>query len=95
MISSATGQTYKTTPEDIGKKVAGYVRATYQGYSSDWFLGGMSNTIINMTPKNEIPPKVVGEPVVGQTLSSSMGGWQGHDMSYDRRWFRCEADGLG
>jgi hypothetical protein len=94
-IPGETGTTYKTTAADIGKKVAGYVRATHGGFSSDWYLGGMSNTVVNMHPKSVVAPKVLGETFVGRTLSSSAGGWDGHDMTFERRWFRCEADGLG
>jgi hypothetical protein len=94
-IPGETGISYETTAADIGMKVAGYVRATNGGFSSDWYLGGTSNTVVNMHPKLTVAPKVLGEPYVGRTLSSSAGGWDGHDMTFERRWFRCEADGLG
>ena len=70
-IPGETGKSYKTTAADIGAKVAGYVRATHGGFSSDWYLGGMSNTVINMYPKSVVAPKVLGVPQAGQTLSSS------------------------
>jgi hypothetical protein len=94
-IPAATGQTYTATPNDIGSRISGYVRGTHNGVPGDWWLAGGSNSIVNKHPVNTTAPKIVGDPITGVTLSSSAGGWDGHDMTFKRRWLRCEADGLG
>jgi len=94
-IPGATGQTYTAGTRDIGDKLYGYIRGTYGGVSGDWWLAGGSNTIVNKHPVSTAAPRIVGDPFTGVTLSSSAGGWDGYDMTYERRWLRCEADGLG
>ena len=94
-IVGQTGQTYTTTPKDISFSVKGLISGTTANGSSEYFLAGTSNTIINKFPVNTVPPKIVGDPFTGVTVSSAAGGWDGFDMTFERRWLRCEADGLG
>ncbi len=95
-IPGATGATYTTTPQEIAGYVRGYVRASYNGVASDWWLAGDSSTINNRFPKNTSKPAIVGDPFLGVVLSSAAGGWDGYNLlAYERTWLRCEADGLG
>jgi hypothetical protein len=94
-IPGATGQTYTTTPADIAYSLNAYIRATRAGVSSPYYLAGTAQKVMNKFPVNTVAPKIVGDPYSGVLLSSSAGGWDGHDMTYERRWLRCEADGLG
>jgi hypothetical protein len=95
-IPAAAGATYTTTPQEIAGYVRGWVRATYNGVSSDWWLAGNSATINNRFPKNTVKPAIIGDPFLGVVLSSAAGGWDGYDIiEYKRTWLRCEADGLG
>jgi hypothetical protein len=50
---------------------------------------------VNKVPVSTVLPKIVGDPTTGLVLGSVAGGWDGYLLSYERRWLRCEADGLG
>jgi hypothetical protein len=92
----AHGATYTTTPAEIAGYVRGWVRGSYNGVASDWWLAGNSATINNRKPVNTVKPAIVGDPYLGVVLSSAAGGWNGWDIvKYQRTWLRCEADGLG
>ena len=95
VMPNATAQSYKVQPGDIGATISGWIRATYQGVSSDWRLVNSSMTVLNKFPVSTSAPAIVGEAYIGRKLGSTAGGWSGFDMTYERRWFRCEADGLG
>ena len=94
-IPDADGAAYTATTDDIASKLYAYVRGNHGSASSQWYLAGITNLIQNKMPVNAVAPKVIGETYVGRRLSSTVGTWDGHDMVYKRRWFRCEADGLG
>ncbi|MDQ8046084.1 MAG: hypothetical protein AAGC46_15075 [Solirubrobacteraceae bacterium] len=97
-ITGATGISYKTTPSDIGYAIRASVSATGPAPAkvpSDFFLADSSSTVLNAFPVNTTLPKIVGNAYTGETLSSAAGGWTGYAMTYTRRWFRCDEDGLG
>ncbi len=94
-IIGATGASLKVATDDIGGKIRGFVSAKKGSATSDFFLAGTTNTILNRFPTNTVKPQIVGPAYTGVKLSSSAGGWTGFDMTYERRWLRCEADGLG
>jgi hypothetical protein len=94
-IPGATKIAYAITTEDIGKKISASVSATKGSASSEWFFAGLSSTVLNKAPVTTVKPRIVGDAYTGVKLSSSAGGYSGFDMTYERRWFRCEADGLG
>lgn len=95
VLPSATAASYKVQTGDIGYFLRAYVSGTFAGISSDWRLVNSSSTILNKFPVNTDPPSIVGEAYLGRTLGSTAGGWSGFNMTYERRWLRCEADGLG
>lgn len=43
-------------------------------------------------PKNTVPPRATGRPVVGETLTTDTGAWQYAD-SYAYQWAKCDAAG--
>jgi hypothetical protein len=94
-IPGADEQSYTSTPADIGGQIAGYVTATEAGASSSPRLAGKTADILEKTPVNVEQPRIVGEAYVGRVLSSSAGAWVANHPTYERRWFRCEADGAG
>lgn len=93
-LPTETKSTYTITKADIGFTIKGYVGVTIDGVTSDWRLAGGTNQILNRIPLVTAKPLVVGDPWIGRTVSGSVGGWSGHDMSYKRRWFRCNGDGV-
>ena len=45
-------------------------------------------------PVNTTEPKISGTAAVGQTLTTSTGGWQSSgSISYSIRWYRCDTNG--
>ncbi|MDO9357227.1 MAG: hypothetical protein Q7T55_26255, partial [Solirubrobacteraceae bacterium] len=94
-INGATKVSYAITTEDIGKKISASVSATKGGAGGEWWFAGLSSTVLNKAPLTTVKPRIVGDAYTGVKLSSSAGGYSGYDMTYERRWFRCEADGLG
>ena len=95
-IAGAKDATYTLTAEDIAGTVSGYVRGIRKDnqVSSAYFLAGTTQTVQNKFPVNTVPPKILGDPYTGVVLSSSAGGWDGHDMRWERRWLRCNAEGV-
>jgi hypothetical protein len=72
-----------------------YVKGSRNGLSSQYYLAGTASKVKNKFPVSTTPPQILGTPYIGQTLSSNAGGWDGFDMRFERRWLRCEVDGLG
>jgi hypothetical protein len=93
-IAGATGQSYRTTTEDIGHNVEAYVKGTRSGVSSSYYLAGVIGLVQNKFPVNTIKPQILGDPFTGSVLSSNVGAWDGFDMRYERRWLRCNQDGV-
>jgi hypothetical protein len=92
-IPGQTATTYTSRKADIGHHIQVLVTAT---------VGGVSNTrnavetnqIIQKTPVNTTKPRIVGDPWTGVTLGSTAGGWNGDQITYTRRWFKCNQDGV-
>jgi hypothetical protein len=95
VIPGATGATYTAQIADVGDTLQAYIAATKSSVSSELTLVDQTFTIIEKTPVNTDKPKIIGDAYTGRTLDSTAGAWTAHDPSYSRRWFRCEADGLG
>lgn len=95
VLPNATGTTYTLAPGDITSFIRVSVTATEAGVGGDWFLVGSTGTVQNKFPVLTSAPTIVGDAWVGAKLGSTAGGWSGYDMTFERRWFRCEADGLG
>lgn len=93
-LPAATEKKYKITKADIGYRIAGYVQAVYNTVSGDWRLAGTTNLVLNRIPANLVKPKVVGDMWVGRAVSGSVGAWNGHALSFNRRWLRCNEEGL-
>jgi hypothetical protein len=93
-IPAAEGQARAATIADVGGKISAYITATYQGASATRLVG-QTQTIAERTPVNADAPRIVGDALVGRRLSSSAGAWTANDPSFQRRWLRCGADGLG
>jgi hypothetical protein len=93
-IPGATGASYTSGKADIGKKLAGYVTATEAG-SPTTSYAGQTLLIIEKKPVNTELPRTIGASYLGEALSSTAGAWDGNNLTYERQWLACEADGLG
>ncbi|MBM6577091.1 hypothetical protein KCP91_11980 [Microvirga sp. SRT01] len=88
-ISGATSSTYLLVSADDGKAVACRVTATNAvGSSSPATSNSIAVSAALAAPTNTSAPVVSGSGTVGQTLSSSAGGWTGSPTSYAYQWTR-------
>ncbi len=94
VVPSETGKTYVSSGIDVAKRMKAEVQGTKSNVTGDWANAGQTSLIKNKIPVNDVKPKIVGDAFTGETLSSSAGGWDGYDLRYERRWLRCNSDGV-
>ena len=90
-ISGASSSAYTVATGDVGAIVWATVRAqNAYGWSSfvdsDNVVGPVSAI---EPPLNAGRPHVSGEPLVGATLSASVGAWSGSPDAYEYEWLDC------
>lgn len=91
----ANTKSYTSVPADVGKKLKAFVTAREGTSSSDPAFVAQTFDLIEKTPVNTEKPRIVGDAFSGRVLSSSAGAWTANQPRFERRWLRCEADGLG
>ena len=90
----ATGSTYVSTRQDIAQRLNVKVTATFNG-SPGTYDTGLTFLVIERKPVNEELPTVVGDSVVGATLSSSAGAWTANTPTFERQWLVLRGHGVG
>jgi chitodextrinase len=56
-------------------------------------VGGATAARVEAPPVNLTPPALSGAPVVGGTLTGTLGTWQGRGNKYATTWLRCPSTG--
>jgi GH25 family lysozyme M1 (1,4-beta-N-acetylmuramidase) len=96
-IVGATGETYLPVADDIGHALVLTVTAQALGGSassaSPPTVAVAAGGTTAASPAVTTAPTVTGTPVVGQSLSSSVGAWTGAPSSFAYQWRRCSATG--
>jgi GH25 family lysozyme M1 (1,4-beta-N-acetylmuramidase) len=96
-IVGATGETYLPVADDIGHALVLTVTAQALGGSassaSPPTVAVAAGGTTAARPAVTTAPTVTGTPVVGQSLSSSVGAWTGAPSSFAYQWRRCSATG--
>jgi hypothetical protein len=92
-IPGQSGTTYTSRKADIAHHIQVLVTATVAGVPGTR-AAVETNQIIQKTPLNVSKPKIVGDPWTGVTLGSAAGGWNGDQITYTRRWLKCNQDGV-
>ena len=92
-IVGATGTKYTARKEDINHHIQVLVTATANS-ASNVRTATENNQIIQKVPANLTKPTIIGDPYTGVTLSSTTGKWDADQPTYERRWFRCNEEGL-
>ena len=96
LVPGRGGPGYLLSTPDIGRRIRSLVTASNALGSASAF-SAPSIVVTAAPPVNQVPPSVSGTPVVGSTLSSSLGSWVDpnlHAVSYRRQWQRCTSNGF-
>ena len=93
-IPGETGSTYTLTPADVGSTIRVLVTAVNDAGSSAPSASPPSGTITKLAPSNVTLPQLSGVDRDGQTLTTTLGSWNGTaPLDYDVQWQRCDALG--
>ena len=93
-IPGATGSTYTLGPDDVGSTIRVVVTAVNDAGSSSPATSPATGTIGQLAPSNITLPAVSGVTQDDQTLTTTLGGWNGTGpLDYDVQWQRCDASG--
>ena len=93
-IPGETGSTYTLTPADVGSTIRVLVTAVNDAGSSPPSASQPSATITQLAPSNVTLPQLSGTHRDGETLTTTIGGWNGTaPLDYDVQWQRCDALG--
>ncbi len=95
-IPGATSSTYTLTPADVGSTVRVLVTAVNDAGSSAPIASSPTGVVALLAPSNLTVPSVGGIARDDQTLTTTIGGWNGTGpLVYDVQWQRCDALGAG
>jgi hypothetical protein len=98
-IPGASASTYVVTLDDVASSLVASVTATNaNGIASvptdpSAIVGTEYSDPGAGTPGSTIAPRILGETVVGSTLTVSSGGFVGTDLTYAYQWQRCNTSG--
>ena len=96
-ISGADGKTYEPSKADLGHALRVRVIASNSA-GTTWSASAPTATLAPSAPatapKSTGEPRIVGTPVVGNTLTATNGSWSGSaPLTFTYRWRRCPKDG--
>ena len=94
-IPGATSKIYELNDNDLGFRIRFRVKASNSGGST---TATSAPTSIVVSPGGSpaviTPPTVSGSALVGETLRTTTGAWQGtQPITYQYRWLRCDKAG--
>jgi hypothetical protein len=95
-ISGQTATTYVIVAADLGMRLRYVITAT-NAAGSGTVNSNLSEVVVaqGQAPANLTPPVIVGEPIVGKTITVSQGEWSGIGPSamFGYAWDRCTSAG--
>jgi hypothetical protein len=94
-VSRATGNRYRLTSSDLGRRLLVVVTAR-NAAGSGTAQSGATGVIGPRAsrPDNTSPPTISGTPQEGQTLMADPGQWSGaQPISFSYQWLRCDRNG--
>lgn len=93
----ATGESYVIAATDLGGTVYSAVRAQNASGWSSWVTSSSSLGPIAAAgvPASTTAPRIVGAPVVGQSLTADPGTWTESPDEYGYEWWRAVPNGSG
>ena len=92
-VSGATSSTYVLGHGDVGTTLRVVVKAA-NSVGSTSATSEATAVVVALAPSGTAAPSISGEAVEDQTLSASMGTWEGTpSISYAYQWQRCNSSG--
>lgn len=93
LVPGVTGASYQLTDADVERRIRVRVVGTNQFGTTTLGFSGPTNTIFPQAATNLVPPSLLGTAQAGQSLVALVGTWKYPGTTYQRQWYRCEADG--
>jgi serine protease AprX len=94
VIPGAESQTYRVTPDDLGKRLRVVVIVRNEA-GADVAASARTEPVAARPPVVTSSPSVLGTSEEGQTLNAANGGWDGtQPLEFWHQWQRCDAEGL-
>src|SRR5262245_52895731 len=93
-IGGAKDRDYRLTSADVGRTVRVVVKASNSSGSSTAASSPSAVVAAPQVPANSAPPQVIGNPLLGQTLTVNPGTWVGpQPITLTYQWWRCDHTG--
>ncbi len=93
-IPGETGNTYTLGPGDVGSTIRVVVTAVNDAGSSNPATSSPTSAVSQLPPSNVTGPVLSGTMQDGQTLTTTLGSWNGTaPLGYDVQWQRCDSAG--
>ena len=93
LIPGVTSISYQLTDADVERRIRVRVVGTNQFGTTTLGFSGATNTIFPQAATNVVPPSLLGTAQAGQSLVALVGAWKFPGTTFQRQWYRCEADG--
>ena len=91
-IPSATAPSYAPVLADVGSTLR--LRVSASNVAGTVSASSAASAVVTVAPSNTELPSVSGTAQVGETLTGSLGSWDGSaPIIYGRQWSRCDAAG--
>jgi serine protease AprX len=94
VIPGAESQSYRVTPDDLGKRLRVVVIVRSEA-GVDVAASARTELVAARPPVVTSPPSILGTSEEGQTLNAANGSWDGtQPLEFGYQWQRCDAQGL-
>lgn len=92
-VATSVSATYPLTDADVEHRLRAQVVGTNANGTAMSDLSSVSNIVAPKQATNLVAPSLSGSAVVGESLLANVGKWEYPGTTYERQWYRCEADG--